>query len=360
MKKHVFRLAGFLTGLATCLSVLVSHASAVGFTCTWTAGGSDDNFTTTANWTGCNGTAPTNGDNLVFNGSATSLLPINDQTNMTFGSLTFTGAAGFDITGNAFTLTGGIVDNGTGNTTNTIENNLTLSGNQSITGTHAPTGGNPLSIGIGGGSTLTIPSGTTVTVTSIGVNLGSALSGAGTLAFGGTTPSASITVAASNFTGAFNLGAGANINAGIDGALGSASVTIASGAVLYITSAQTNLTLSNAFTLAGTGVSSSGALNVTLASTGKLTLSGPVTLTADASVQPNGSAVVLTGTYTSNGHVLSATTGSLTLPAAAPAAPKTGLAAVQSNPVLVLAVASGAAILLGGLAYRLRSLPARK
>ncbi len=364
MKKHAFRVAGFVTGVATCLGMLVGHASAAGFTCTWTGAGSDTKFSTAANWSSCNSVAPTNGDNLVFNGSAASLLPNNDLSGRTFGSLTFTGTAGFDVSGNAFTLTGGIIDNATGNATNTIENSITFSGSQSISGTHAPTGGSGLILGIGGSTVLTIPGGTTLTITSISPNAGASLSGAGTLTFSGTTPAFTISMAATNFTGAVIVPSGANMYAAADNTLGSAAVTVASGGVLYIGSSQTNLTLSNAFTLGGTGLNGTGgALNITAGTGGKITLSGPVTLTADAKIDPNNSSVAVTGTYTPNGHVLGVLTGSITLPSsssAAPAAPKTGLAAVKSNPALISVLTSGAALLLGGLSYRLRSAATRK
>jgi hypothetical protein len=121
--------------------------------------------------------------------------------------------------------------------------------------------------------------------------------------------------------------------------------------------------MANAFTLAGTGVSSQGALNISLGTgVGTLTLSGSVTLTADTTIQPNGSTVKITGTYTSNGHVLSASTGTLSLPStgSGTTAPKTGLAGVGSSPLMILAVTAGAAVMLGGFALTARRKTARR
>lgn len=65
---------------------------AAGQTCTWTGAGADNNFSTVANWTGCNDGAPTNGDVLAFNSNGLSQedsVLTNDISNLTVGGMTF-------------------------------------------------------------------------------------------------------------------------------------------------------------------------------------------------------------------------------------------------------------------------------
>jgi uncharacterized repeat protein (TIGR01451 family) len=67
--------------------------------CTWTGGGTDNNWTTAANWD----IAPTAGSRLVFAGT-TRQSPVNDfPTGTTFDSIKFT-TSGFTLSGNAVTL----------------------------------------------------------------------------------------------------------------------------------------------------------------------------------------------------------------------------------------------------------------
>jgi len=66
----------------------------------WTGGGGDDYWSTPANW---GGTAPVNGDPLVFNGT-TRQSNINDISGLTVSSLTFNNG-GFTLSGNLFTNT---------------------------------------------------------------------------------------------------------------------------------------------------------------------------------------------------------------------------------------------------------------
>ncbi|MEP7158805.1 MAG: S8 family serine peptidase, partial [Chloroflexota bacterium] len=70
-------------------------------TATWTGGGSDNNWTTAANW---GGTAPVAGDDLVFPGGAARLTNTNDFTAGTsFNSITLSGT-GYTLSGNSVAL----------------------------------------------------------------------------------------------------------------------------------------------------------------------------------------------------------------------------------------------------------------
>jgi len=147
-------------------SIFSPSALAATSTCTWTGGGVDSNFLTSANWS-CTGTTPGNGDNynLVFPSSASNLYPVDNIASLSVGSITFTGTfsgAGYDVTtlsdSDVITISGGIQDNSTA-IDNEIDANLTLSGSQTFSGNG---GGSQLDIGEGydqtnvGSNTLTL------------------------------------------------------------------------------------------------------------------------------------------------------------------------------------------------------------
>src|SRR6266542_3272096 len=136
----------------------------------WSGSGTDYTWTNTANW---GGTAPVNGDDLVFSGS-TRLNNSNNITGLRPNSIAYNNS-GFTNNGLALTITNGIVDNA-GNNTNIIP--LTLGAAQSFSNLAAATtlvlngtianGGFGLTVG-GDGN----------------VNLGGVISGTGFLAMSG-------------------------------------------------------------------------------------------------------------------------------------------------------------------------------
>lgn len=95
----------FSAALALCA---FAHAHAA--TCTWTGGGSDDKWSTAANWNNCGGIRPVpiNTDTLVFPDTvpASSRTGTNDIVNLQPAALQFNGL-NYDISGNAITLTPG-------------------------------------------------------------------------------------------------------------------------------------------------------------------------------------------------------------------------------------------------------------
>lgn len=104
--------------------VSIAHAN----TLSWSgAGGADATWGNSANW-GFAGT-PGNGDTLIFRASSPNLVNTNNIAGLTLNQIIFVGAGGgYDIRGDAFTLTNNIlVTNTVGG--NTIENNITLTGN---------------------------------------------------------------------------------------------------------------------------------------------------------------------------------------------------------------------------------------
>jgi autotransporter-associated beta strand protein len=130
--------------LALCLAV--SAITARADTHTWTGGGGDNNWNTTANW---GGTAPVSGDSLVFAGTSRLTPNNNFSAGTTFSNVTFDSSAGaFTNSGNSFALAGEIVNHSTNlqtlnlgfscsptGTVNTASGDITINGVISGAGT---------------------------------------------------------------------------------------------------------------------------------------------------------------------------------------------------------------------------------
>ncbi len=143
------RISSFTSALVISLSSLFVFApalvNAAADTCTWTGGGGDDNFSTAANWSGCdNGTVPENGDTLAFPALATRQTPYNDTT-FTYAGISFTGIPGtcgaatdwYTVTGSQTLNVGGnLTDDMTGSACNSaiLALNVTISGNGTVGG----------------------------------------------------------------------------------------------------------------------------------------------------------------------------------------------------------------------------------
>ena len=120
--KRKFQLpAGCLALLAT-IFALNSGQAAVW---SWSGGGANTYWNNSANW-GFAG-IPTNGDTVIFPASQPNLLNTNNIAGLVLNQVRFAGGGGgYDIRGNAFTLTNGILATNTVGA-NTIENSITLS-----------------------------------------------------------------------------------------------------------------------------------------------------------------------------------------------------------------------------------------
>ena len=118
---------GLLTAAVLACGMFVQPAAARAATITWTGGGTNASWSTTANW--LNGIAPTTGDSLWFNNGVRTT-GTNNISSLNIGTITFANpAAAFTLTGSAINL---------GSITNTSANNQTLSLNviQSTSGTY--------------------------------------------------------------------------------------------------------------------------------------------------------------------------------------------------------------------------------
>lgn len=110
---------------ALVLGVLALHASApsaLAASRTWTGGGSDNNWTTPANW---GGTAPVAGDSLVFPAGAARLSNTNNFPAGTVFVLIGVSGSGYTLSGNSVALSAGLA---TTHVSGTVTVNLAISG----------------------------------------------------------------------------------------------------------------------------------------------------------------------------------------------------------------------------------------
>ena len=114
-----------LPSLIRIVAVCAALLSVAGYsnTLNWSGAGANANWNNSANW---GGATPGNGDTLIFPGGAAKLLNTNNIAGLTLNQIRFVGAGGgYDIRGNAFTLTNSILATNTAGA-NIIENNITL------------------------------------------------------------------------------------------------------------------------------------------------------------------------------------------------------------------------------------------
>lgn len=302
--RHISLLCGIFTatlGLLTITFPQIASATAP-YTCTWT-GATNNNFSTATNWSGCNSAAPvaTDNDNLVFdntNLNASKTLN-NDITNLQLGSITFSGTSSqfynYTLTGNTVTISGGVTQNS--NVYQTMKLNVTLSGNQSFSGSSTLYIGDFSSVGA---QTLALSS-YNLTLSFSGscnsVKIYSTLTGSGNL----TDNSNIVTLNADspNYTGAMAVNSGSSLAANSSQALGSSTstTTVASGAALDL-GFSSDTTFAEPITVSGTGVGSAGAIIASdpvvgvcaggggSTTTHTATLSGHVTLLGNTTVNP--------------------------------------------------------------------------
>jgi autotransporter-associated beta strand protein len=312
--------------------VLSSSLLAAPFT--WNGGGANNNFSTGGNWTGG---APGNSTTttLTFAGT-TRLTPNDDQSNFTYGSITFSNTAGlFVIGGNAFTLNGvsAAITNNSANT-ETINNNITLGQAQTWTSTSGPlafggvintgtfllslTGANnqTLSNSIGGTGGLTVnTSGGTTLLSGNNSYSGNTTLTAGTLSISGTnTTSGNTTLTA----GTLNINSSTALGSGplfINGGTIDATVNFGS---LPVNNAQTwggnfAFTGTNILTFGGTVALGTAVLTVTVNNSGVLTETGVISSGVGGGISKAGTGtLVLSGNNSFTGGV-AVTAGTLTL-----------------------------------------------
>lgn len=262
MKKFLFRIVGILASLSVPLLV-GSVAHAVADTCTWTGGGSDNNFSTAGNWSDSagpvvecdNGNVPEAGDTLEFPANVADLLPQNDMTaGISFQAINFTGVttanSGYTINGSVITLVGGMSNTMSGSGFyfgQTVAVPITLAANQALTG------------GLGG-ITLTgdlAMSTFDLTITTDEFTyIGGDITGSGNLNIG---DGMSLIGDNTGFTGQINVASGAVLEAKMPVSLGAASanIVVASDGTLVLCGSDTLYVYPQDISVGGNGTTNS-------------------------------------------------------------------------------------------------------
>ena len=277
-----------LLALSALLTINVGSASAA--TRTWTGAGGDNNFSTSANWSG--GAAPTNGDVITFDtASLTEAETVtNDISGLSLAGINATGGGdyGYVIAGQGITVTGPLSLSGSLYFTGTV----TLGANVTVSGSRG------LSMGYGadkgtlavGTRTLTTSASVYGTISGSGtivvqnnasasIETGSTFSGSLQVADGGTVSlyksSAVSNVSVANggsltFCGYAGANFGGAISVGGSGKYGSALASYAqcgAGGGVADFDPQASVNLTGAVTLTA---------NTTVASLGEIKISGPL------------------------------------------------------------------------------------
>lgn len=299
------RLGSFISALLLSISSLfVFVPSTFAATVTWDGGGSDSNFSTAANWVG--DIAPVSGDSLVFDCASTNKGPVNNMTGATFASISFSGACGgvgFAVSGNAFTLTGGVTNSSTG-ASHSFSNNIVLTGaSQTFTNSTADS-----SVGFSGSNvTFTLDLGTTaLTFAGVGkFSMYSNLSGSGAITKNG-TGTLTLAGASSSYSGAITISAGLLEVTGAS-ALGSAAsgTAVSSGAAIkYSMAYGQDYSVTEPLSLAGSGYNESPTISFGQGNSvypyPLTTVSAAITLQSDIKLAGYNRNVKITGDITGN------------------------------------------------------------
>jgi autotransporter-associated beta strand protein len=182
-------------------------------TVVWSGGGSDNNWSTAANWAG--GVAPVSGDSLKFSGSTRTTSNDNYSAGFSFGSIEFA-STGFTLTGNQANLSGGIlVDSSISSETMSLP--IALTASQSV---NVSSGTLTISGAISGSAALTKIGAGTVTLSGTNSYTGGTIATSGTVNVAGNQSAANggwsigNSIASTPVTVSFQSGSTINIASG--------------------------------------------------------------------------------------------------------------------------------------------------
>ena len=257
--------------------------------CTWNGQGTDNKWSTAANW---GGTAPVAGDQLVFAGTTRTASQDDLAAGTSFQSIEFQNS-GFSLSGNGLTVANHItVDSGA--TNETISLGVALSGtiNVNVADNTSLTLSGVLSDATGGGSLVMNDTGSAGTGKMV-------LSGTNTYTGGMTvnggtlnapTPGAvpnygtsgNLSVANGGvFTVTVGSAAGSWTSSNVSSLLANTSAWASGSNIGFYVSNNATFVCSNPITNSGIGLVLSGAIGSTLELTGNNTFTGPTTITTN-------------------------------------------------------------------------------
>ncbi len=276
--------------------------------CTWDGGGSDNNWSTAANW--ANDVAPVTNDSLVFSGS-TRTATTNDYANTSFNSITLN-SSNFTLGGNDVSLAGNVtVASGVVGASITTDLNFTgvtaavtegAAANLSVTGT----------VNHSGSLTLTEGSAATLTMDEIEGSGSLVLTegSAGHATIGSISDASSVTM---------TVGSCANVTVGSISDVDWVTVTEGSLATVSITSGLSTtgaLTItegsSSTLSISG-GMSVGGTWTLTEGSSASATFSGDISESGMAFNLATGSHATIDGNLSGTGNLTKSGLGTLTL-----------------------------------------------
>ncbi len=302
----------FATTALSFVNVKFASAASV----SWTGAGDGTKFSDTANWG--SGAAPQDGDVLTFNVAGLSAQKVlnNDISGLSLAGITFSGNAdsyfSYTLQGNPLTLTGAVQNTSTGTNANysipVIQNNLTLGSNVTVNKVNIGTTGTTLNVG---SHTLTYSG-----AASCGLSIRSNVSGSGALNI--SADGANLQGTNTSYTGPINVTG--NVGAATTAFGTAAGATTVSGSGVLRVINQSNATLSEPFTLGGSG-SFGSAQNYFGCSggagqTSTLTLNGGVTLTSNFTYDGENN-LIINAPYTPGSYTFtvgSGVAGTLTTP----------------------------------------------
>ena len=228
---------------------------------TWTGGGGDNFWSDASNWS--NGVPAATGDNLIFPDAAAQKTNDNDITGGMFDSIQITGS-GYDLTGNAVSLSGGVASQGTGNTLALDSLTLTADGTISSTASSLFTVSSAIDVN---SYKLSV-----IATSALGMTeLDGEISGAGSLEISG--PGKSVLDGPNTYTGLTTVDSGSTLVVGSDSGLGQGGTGNGTNLVGNAT-----LELENNITVTGETLTSSASSDVSIKSVGNNVWDGDMTM----------------------------------------------------------------------------------
>jgi len=355
--KYAFAAPLFIFSIVIAQFANVPFASAA--TKTWDGGGSNNNWSTAANWNG--DTVPVDGDVVTFNASDADGYEtvLNNISGLSLGGILYTGATddgGYSIAGSStLALTGNVTSTATYNgTPDVLSIDLPITLGANVVAQNVSFDGVGRTINTNGYS---LTSGSS----SAGCVVVAALTGSGTFQTGSGNPRITLKDGATEYTGNIVISSG-TVTAEGPSSFGTSAgtTTVQNSGSLSIYLQSSSSTWTEPFVLGGSGKigvqhgSTDGCSGSAPVDTRLATFTGPVTLTSDFVF--NGSDnLTISGTYNANGHSFTTASGAagiLTTPEGTSEAPSEETTYSDDQPNTSLNIsANQTAILTGTRAY---------